>query len=209
MDGTITKDQYFDNQKTRATGAIIGLSIAADVVVTKGAVTKSLVEQTAIQSVFTATDQLVSGGGIDVESIASEAIGNADLFDAGIDAVSKKLPGGAVISEMMDHLAPSMVDITLGGGVEVGGVNKDLSDVAIDFSFSAATNKVKSANIPNMKISGNSAIKNIKDRIIDYTSSKIRNLPSPSTRPSVGRRPSVRETNLAAARILSCGHKEK
>ena len=104
---------------------------------------------------------------------------------------------------------PHLWYITLGGGVEVGGVNKDLSDVAIDFSFSAATNKVKSANIPNMKISGNSAIKNIKDRIIDYTSSKIRNLPSPSTRPSVGRRPSVRETNLAAARILSCGHKEK
>lgn len=101
-----------------------------------------------------------------------DAIGNADLFDASTDVLVKKMPGGLITSEVLEHLTPSMGDITIAGGVQVGGKSRDMSDVAVDFSFSVLTDKIKGVKVPKMKFSGNFFVKSIKNSLIDFASSQ-------------------------------------
>jgi len=172
MEGEISKEQYFKNHETRALGTVIGLTLAADLATTKGAVTKELLKQTAVGSIFNSADQLISGEEFDFSKAMSDAADNADLFDGGVSALVKKMPGGVIVSEAIEHLAPSMVDVTLKQGVQIGGVNKSMSDVAVDFGFGASTQRVKGADLPKMKFSGNTMVKNLKNQVVDYTSKK-------------------------------------
>jgi len=183
MDGEITKEQYFKNQETRAVGAAIGLGVAADAAVTKGAVTKNLLKQTGVQTMFNTLEQGLSGENIDVGAALTESAGNADLADAVLDVtVSKLVPGGKMTEKAIETLVSSTVDMTSDGGIEVGGVNKSMKDVAVDFSFSVATDKVKGV-IPNMKISGNKGVQKGLGRGVEFVTSQVQSaVQSPSTR---------------------------
>ena len=190
-----TKEEMAIFHKAQNKAFVVSAAVTVDVLVTKGAITRSLLQQTALNTTINGANQLLEGGveNLDFVEAAGDALGNADLFDAGMDAVTSKLPGGKIINEVIENMATSMVDITNDGGIQVGGVNKDMSDVATDLTFSAITNKVKNVNVPNVKFSGTGLGKSIKNGVIDVVSGSSRNnLPSSNTKPAVGRRKSTR-----------------
>jgi len=169
---------------------MVGTAVAVDIMFNNGGVSKEVLKQVAVGGIFNAADQLLSGESLDGEKALGDAIGNADLFDAGVDGIVKKMPGGVIVSEVLEHTTPAMGDITLNGGVQLGGVNKDMSDVAIDASFSIVADNIKGVEVPKMKFSGNTLVKNVKNSIIDYTSdhgsdaTKNMSLPTVTNRPS-------------------------
>ncbi len=186
-----TKEEMAAFHEGEALGLATFLGLAADVLLTKGQVTKSLLQQTALNTTINGADQLFEGGvkNLNFDKAVGDAAGNADLFDAGMDALTSKFPGGKIISEIVENMATSMVDMTIDGGIQIGGDNKDMSDVATDLIFSVATDKVKSISIPNIKFSGTGLGKSIKNGVIDILSGSSRNnLPSADTKPEEGRR---------------------
>ncbi len=186
-----TKEEMAIFNKAQNQALAVSAAVAVDVFVTKGAITRSLLQQTALNTTINGANQLLEGGveNLDFGEALGDAAGNADLFDAGIDAISSKLPGGKIINEVVENVVTSMADVTNDGGFQIGGVNKEMSSVATDLTFSAVTNKVKNVNVPNIKFSGTGLGKSIKNGVIDVVSGTSRNnLPSSNTKPAVGRR---------------------
>ncbi|NAS12669.1 RHS repeat domain-containing protein [Poritiphilus flavus] len=183
LGGEITKEEFLEIHKANAGGGAIATGLVADALFTKGAITKNLLKQVGVQTAFNVAEQGLSGEDIDVGSALTEGAGDADLFDASLDlATSKLIPGGKVTEKAIETLVASTVDVTSEGGVEIGGINKDMTDVAVDFSFSVATDKVKEF-IPNMKISGNKTVQKAVGKGVDFVSSQVRSaVQSPSTR---------------------------
>ncbi|WP_456440309.1 RHS repeat domain-containing protein, partial [Psychroserpens sp.] len=190
-----TKEEMAAFHKGMLQAGVFSAAVTVDVLVTKGAITKSLLQQTALNTTINGANQLLEGGveNLDFGEAVGDAIGNADLFDAGMDALTSKLPGGKIINEVIGNVATSMVDVTNDGGIQMGGVNKNMSDVATDLTFSAVTSSIKNVNVPNVKFSGTGLGKSIKNGVIDVVSGSGRNnLPSSNTKPAVGRRKSTR-----------------
>ena len=190
-----TKEEMAIFNEAQNEAFVVGAAATIDLIVTKGALTRSLLQQTALNTSINSADQLLEGGveNLNFTEAASDAVGNADLFDASIDALTSKIPGSKILGDVVENVTTSMVDITKDGGIQVGGVNKDMSDVAVDLTFSAATSKVKNVNVPNVKFSGTGLGKSIKNGIIDvFSGSSRNNLPSSDAKPAVGRRSSTR-----------------
>ena len=168
LSGKITEEEYKANHRAAGMGAVIGIAVVLDATVTRGAITKHLLKQLAVQTTFGVAEQIVTGESVDLGKAFKESIGAVDFFDASFDTLMSKIPGGNLMSKASEVLMPSMADITFEDGVQIGGVNKSYIDVAFDFSFSVAADNLKEYGLPNTKISGNPFIKSFKDGILDF-----------------------------------------
>lgn len=166
-DGGAAAQEFQDAYDATAT---LSYAVGADILLTRGQLTKHMFKQMGVQTGFTVIDQAISGEQIDAKSAMQQAIGQADLFDASFDtAMQKFVPGGSIFAEMGKKLIPATIDLTKDGGLQTFGSDKDFAEVALDFSFSVTVDYLKEGSIPNMKFSGNKWAQKIKNAFIDYS----------------------------------------
>ncbi|SHI47971.1 DUF6443 domain-containing protein [Aquimarina spongiae] len=191
-----TKEERKAVLKHQTTAFVTGAAVSADLYFTRGTFSKNLIEQAGIQFSFNLADQMIKGEEVNLTKAIGDATRSADLGDAGIEiGLSKLVPGSTLATNIVNKVSSSMVDITLEGGFQLGGVNKEVSDVATDFTFSVITDRIKSTELPNTKFSGNNLVKSLKDSLIDFASSESQKTSVSKTKISTSQSTDEREIN--------------
>ncbi len=158
----IERENLIQNILWTGAGAII-----LDIVATKGKATRYLVKQFATQTAVNVTVNGISAvfsanNKFDPVSAVSESFTGFDLGDAGLDKSIEILADKYKIGKIqkaLEIVAPSLFDITIDGGVQFVGINKESSAIVTDIVGNILTEGVETklknngAELPTIKLS--------------------------------------------------------
>jgi len=153
-------------ERDRMYALMIG-AVFLDATVTRGRASKFVLKQFAAQTVINATVEGVSVAfssdkTFDPAAVLSESFEGFDIADAGIDKGIEILANKYKIGKIkiaLEAVAPSLFDITIEGGVQLVGINKESSNVITDIVGNILTQGLetklesKGIEIPTIKLS--------------------------------------------------------
>ena len=169
-DGQITDEEFFEIQKTRAVGTVIGLIAAGDIALTKGQVSKFLLKQYGFNVAINSTVNYLTDD--NSWSVFEETLKEFDFADAGIDKGFDLVLDKYKIGKLKDVLkitSSAFIDVSYNAdGFEVKswkeGSDEIIGNIIINVLGSAVDNSVgKNENgIPVLKLN-----KKAVDQIVD------------------------------------------
>lgn len=162
------KKQIEAYQKADLTAGAIAFSFYVDLYIFKGKVTTELLKQFGVNIAFNAADQFLSEKKISPTEIIKDAFLNVDFadstIDVGLDVLIDKTKFGK-LKTAIEIIAPSLIDVSAGEGIQTVGVNKNAHQIIGDMVFNYFSEK-SDGLLSKGKFTNNEVVKKITDYIL-------------------------------------------